>query len=99
MKAGRELDKYVAEYVMNWNGPFEKDMPHYSTNIADAWTVVEKIKETGYEVEIKDGFKAECSIYSQSTGRVVTIMRAETVPLVICMAALDLMVVENHETA
>lgn len=117
MKAGRELDALMAEYVMGWNWgdtgkgleglmPPDKHstfiltltfdssglwggMPHYSTNIADAWKVVEKmenthrfslhrtVKENGWQVIFWD-------IETDAHRSLV----AETAPLAICLAAL-----------
>lgn len=38
MKPGPELDKMVADKIMGYP---EKEIPHYSTEIAPAWKVVE----------------------------------------------------------
>lgn len=54
MKPGREVDALVAEKVMGWTisegfyyGPGERvpaNIPRYSTDIAAAWEVVEKMR-------------------------------------------------------
>ena len=64
----RELDAQIAEKIFGWvhidkftisgawqlPGGFQRiDCPHYSTNIADAWEVVEKMVELGHKVEIE----------------------------------------------
>ena len=61
MKAGRKLDALIAEKVMgfsshysNWKGKYVVDgkVPHYSTQIADAKQVLDKMIGNGYAVEI-----------------------------------------------
>jgi len=63
MPAGRELDTLVAERVMGWSPPRKPDqytwqapsgwrggveqIPAYSTSIAAAWEVVDKLAESG----------------------------------------------------
>ncbi len=63
MKAGRELDALIAEKVMGWKRgdiywhPYQfanpvdlTDTPKYSTSIADAWLVVEKMDQWSFDV-------------------------------------------------
>ena len=61
MKAGRELDALIAERVMGemWGvGPnLEDTLPHFSTQIADAWLVVDKLGEMGWYVTL---FRTRC---------------------------------------
>jgi len=104
LKAGRELDALVAEKVMgfwdvqmyegklvhgenNTNG-WPMQTPCYSTEIAAAWEVVEKV---GRATEIRWHPKAEqrvvvmIGVYDTPGG----VAEAETLPLAICLAALE----------
>lgn len=106
MKAGRELDALVAEKLMGLelvrhggnifykeqskHHPIELLLPEYSSFIAQAWLVVEKMKRDGMLVIIKaDGLR----IGDFSHGWTVLIdnhprVDADTAPLAICKAAL-----------
>lgn len=46
----REIDRLVAEKVMRYNlsGLSHLTIPYFSTNIADAWRVVEKMKRSNF---------------------------------------------------
>lgn len=63
MGAGRELDEKIATSLMSYEylpdhpthkwrqgNVYEFSPPRYSTDIADAWMVVEKMRERGYYV-------------------------------------------------
>jgi hypothetical protein len=96
MKAGRELDALIADKITNyvsltthWN-PIDEiygDLPHYSTNILDAWQVVEKLKAHPYlfifEMEVV--VDCDCAFHG-ATGSFRA--EAETAPLAICLASL-----------
>ena len=97
LKAGRELDALVAEKVMGlpgaavggWYNPNLLDgPPPYSTDIAAAWEVVEKLLELGWHVDIEDGW---CVIvYGGRDGKADSEMEVgETAPEAICLAALE----------
>jgi hypothetical protein len=92
----REIDKSIAklvEYVQlttAWN-PIDKiygELPHYSTNMSDAWKVVEYLRERDLFIDIitaRDGYRIEV-IHS---GRgVVHVEQGESVPKAICIATL-----------
>jgi hypothetical protein len=105
MKAGRELDALVAEKVMGivatttasanhpWlveGTPLKVPVPPFSTDIARAWQVVEKMHATGFEVSVntmQDWIeKCECIV---SKGVLLSVSaNAPTAPLAICLAAL-----------
>lgn len=103
MKPGRELDCLVAEKVMNkrvhfirpWGWLYaEQDVnrwtnvKHYSTDIAAAWEVRQRIHETigGTKISsVCDEFPEECQIWD---GRSYISVRSNTVPEAICRAAL-----------
>lgn len=88
----REIDALVADHVMGLSGPWGatflggKPLPHYSTDIAAAWEVVEKvgdIKLEGYRCV--DG----CFRWCVTTFDLDDIeIRADTAPMAICLAAL-----------
>jgi hypothetical protein len=100
MKAGSELDGLIAEKVMGWKedkyrgvmGWLEGHTFHSSfkpsTNIADAWQVVKRMKKKKYKVEIiGTPVKSFCSI-SDSNYEIAE-SEAETAPHAICLAAWD----------
>lgn len=115
MKPGRELDALVAEQVFDdhvekrfgsedtWyiNNPMPlRSLPHYSTSIADAWLVVEKMTKAAwlphiwvphepqllYRVELVYDWAGESSKRAFS--------EADTAPHAICLAALRAVGVE-----
>ena len=57
MPAGREMDSLIAKFVMKVDS--SHDVYKFSTDIADAWTVVEKMNsvkmdtDEGYQVKAK----------------------------------------------
>ena len=82
MEAGREMDAMIAERVMGWIKRRQTDIPHYSTDIAAAFAVVEEMDcgfiqwDVGiFEVELTK----EC---------ITGFATADTLPLAICRAAL-----------
>jgi hypothetical protein len=92
----REIDISIAKLVgyvsltTAWN-PIDKiygELPHYSTNISDAWNVVEYLRERNLFIDIITaigGYRIEV-IHS---GRgVVHVEQGESVPKAICIATL-----------
>lgn len=93
----------TGEDYMGWNGaPHEKN-PLYgprrgyfspSTDIADAWRVVEKLEELGWLITLYSqggcwsAFAEGCASDGATDGRNVWRKVAETAPLVICTVAL-----------
>lgn len=93
MKAGRELDALIAEKVMGWEKVWQPFFP--STEISDAWKVVEKCgkdfnvkyisHKKQYEAVVDYYFPAEKGKREfLSFGKAY----AETAPLAICKAIL-----------
>lgn len=86
----REIDALVAEKVMGFRRPSEKSISamlpfntwprHYSTSIADAWTVVEKIRDDNFNLE-EHGTHWKAHFGSEWAGD-------ESAPRAICIAAL-----------
>lgn len=101
LTAGRELDALVADKVMGRFGPQLKtiegmrSLPNYSTDIAAAWNVVERIlaiektKNTYLPVFSVQVAPDGCSAVLQvGMGCLEVMDNASTVPLAICRAAL-----------
>ena len=69
-------------------------VPHYSTDIAAAWQVVEKLRTEGFDFFIETrGSRSPCSVEVFRTGKTSSEFDtgeifADTVPLAICKAAL-----------
>lgn len=57
LKAGLELDQLVAEKVMGWRRvPQIAETPCYSTSIAAAWRVIDRMAVLGYHARIDTPF-------------------------------------------
>lgn len=74
------------------------DAPPYSTDIAAAWKVVERLKEAGHEIHVTNswpynrGSRWMCEVCSGNEATPNTIWhsaKADTAPLAICRAALS----------
>lgn len=117
MKPGRELDKLIAERVLGWvtllpgsNTQVGLFSP-YSTDIAAAWQVVEKLVDMGYVVSICWGPGGDGQRYASIQMQLDIALAAdlafrnprdmdavaETVPLAICLAALKAFNVEVED--
>jgi hypothetical protein len=86
MKPGKELDLLVAEKVMGFVGDYHPDVvpvypPQYSTDIAAAWQIVEKINMY---------FKLEkgSNLYQAEFGKCDWVA-STSAPYAICVAALQ----------
>ncbi|GED14021.1 BC1872 family protein [Aneurinibacillus migulanus] len=74
------------------NKETREPLPNYSTNIADAWKVLEKLIQLGAEINVGFYKQWDCSIdYPIGCNWLV---QAETAPLAICLAALKALGVE-----
>lgn len=114
MKPGRELDKLVAEKIFGWNLTFNvhrqewgqqhsdrfEPVPKYSTDIAAAWMVVERLNSKNISLKL-DNDPVNADEGSNSRGRewiaqfwnyggVSQYGQSETAPHAICLAALNL---------
>lgn len=94
MKAGRELDSLIHEKVFGQDPrqePYQRPdgamvypfVPEYSTDIAAAWQVVEKLTEGEFHLSRCYGGGWECELGAPY------ISFGETAPLAICLAALE----------
>ena len=97
MPAGREMDVLAHREIFNKScHSLDREilLPHYSTDIADAWLVVEKIKEylPGREIMIYfvlDKWCVGSLVQAPSTIEILDKLgEADTAPLAICRAAL-----------
>ena len=91
-RAGRELDALVAEKVMGW-APGERGTPTFSTSIAAAWQLVEKLRPRFYlslEVHLDHVNACFCphGEVFRSDGTHMYRGEAATAPHAICLAAL-----------
>jgi hypothetical protein len=96
MSAGRELDALVAVRVMefsDWwkkgNDPIPNYIPHFTTNLSDAFQVVDKLSKEQYPLTMDNNHwegHFDCGFYVDD----VTLIQAEapTAPEAICKAAL-----------
>jgi hypothetical protein len=101
MQAGRELDALVAEKVMGWKVKHMDvygwmyslpdrnrwtNVPHFSSNIADAWQVVEKARKDFGFIDILPYGSGYETVVRTLNGDIHT--KVETAPHAICLAAL-----------
>lgn len=99
LPAGAELDRLIHERVMGkyiisdsyWQGYYDDaGHGHYSTNIAHAWEVVERMRELGWTPTMSGmtgGGEWLVSFTAPASGQDVNVF-APTAPLAICRAAL-----------
>jgi hypothetical protein len=78
MPAGREMDVAIGYHVMDLVAPPEL-YPDYSTDISEAWKVVEKLHD--FDINRRHVFWL-CSFKGKEP------MQGDTAPLAICRAAL-----------
>lgn len=96
MKPGKELDALIAEKVTGWkpSGLLGKDHkyavkefyepPHYSTDIAAAWEVVDKIAPLDdFRLAFRNG-----EWFAEFSSMINQFAQAGTAPHAICLAAL-----------
>lgn len=115
LKAGRDLDRLIAEKVMgrkteilatsgNWLRftPEGITVPFYSTDIAAAWLVVERIlaiekaKETYLPVfSVQTSPTGSSAVLQVGMGCKVAAENASTAPLAICLTALKVLEVRR----
>lgn len=94
MKAGRELDILVAEKVMGWcwaTLSIDLGREFYpSTNMADAWEVVEKMHKGKFlfDISLSVGAGYTVRFFSRDKEIFHTASYVETAPHAICIAAL-----------
>jgi hypothetical protein len=96
MKAGIELDRLVAEHVMGWEYKWDGWITNYniwisdfspSTDMSDAWLVVEKIKGEDHFVNLYNTITKEWYCKVETTDK-KKFAYAETAPLAIVKASL-----------
>jgi hypothetical protein len=99
MKAGKELDRLVAEKVMGDMFANDPDThgangypPNYSTNIADAWLVIEKVISNNEFVYVNLSFDSVawiCEFCGDTTVGASGTLDNPSAPYAICLAALS----------
>lgn len=96
MSAGRKMDALIWFRVMHPEADPTRCAelsglgwvaPYYSTEIAAAWKVLEKVQEIG-SLQNFGGFGWRCEIHTASPGGRDCAGEADTAPLAICRAAL-----------
>ena len=90
LQAGHELDALVAEKVMGW-APGERGTPAFSTSIAAAWEVVEKMRADKLSVTLTgywEGSTGKWWVNVLDNVETVATVRTDTAPHAICLAAL-----------
>jgi len=107
MEAGRDLDALIATKVMGWQSAYgffrweqtppsggePRAVPRYSTDIAAAWQVVEKMRAVGHtvcidEFHLRDGTVLYGCYFHHLETDDEHYAEASTVPLAICYSAL-----------
>ncbi len=95
MNPGRQLDARIATAFDLWYPGDKSGCPAYSTEIAAAWQVVEKLKSQLWMLSLHDhgggqwfaGFAEHDGRYM--TNREAACRIADSAPLAICLAALE----------
>jgi hypothetical protein len=108
----RELDALIAERVMGWRvhdkreplvgvvfptlEAMETEIPHFSTDMSDAWAVVLRLKESWlWSIENDQGELNEWTVevlsitHELGSKRIRFLAEAPTAPHAICLAALQ----------
>lgn len=80
----RELDALCAEKVMGWTGDI---VPHYSTNIADAWLLVEAVSHY-VQLHGPNGYSEGWEVCVLREDKDPWTGEAKTAPMAITLAAL-----------
>ena len=99
MTEAEDGEPYIIWVRDDGNEGIEEPLPHYSTDIADAWKVVEKMKQLFWECDIFYGSKmpgCSCVFYETLNTKAYqeNHLFAETAPLAICRASLKAVGVE-----
>lgn len=108
MKPGPELDNLVAQYVFGrdilpsggiWNGASGYNVPAYSTDIKDAWLVIEAMINQGFYYRLGDGMHRSKDINVQdclfTNGKLTEQVWGVSAPDAICRAALLIVFGQN----
>ncbi len=84
LPAGRELDRAVGKRVM---GIEDRRVPEYSTNLLDAWKVIEKLNARGFWIRMESpSVRPEIQLIRSDGFQVAA--SGETPAHAICLAAL-----------
>ena len=94
LKPGPEFDALVVEKVMGWNQQsLKRPAPEFSTDIAAAWEVVEKLSKQWWVQIDQRGVGWFCDLTKRGVDEHLPnadrpVVYAETAPHAICLAAL-----------
>lgn len=96
MNPGRELDAKIHDKIFGqpgWyhfeHGVADESLPHYSTDIADAWLVVEKMKSKSFELFLHSTVHEEISAsFNDKRKDKYAEFKSKTAPHAISLAAL-----------
>lgn len=95
MNAGRDLDALVAKNVFGYIFA-EAFLDHYSTDIADAWKILERMIDRGFDAEVHAtrSMTNYFVVFVSTNGEQCWHEYGDTAPLTICLAALRALGVE-----
>jgi hypothetical protein len=89
-----EARRYLPDFRLmkppvEWREQWRRDLPHYSTDIAKAWLVVEKMREQAWRLDIGSYYQDHHG-WSACFDNYSTYFRSDapTAPRAICLAAL-----------
>lgn len=91
MDIGRELDELVGTVVMGLNLPHQSNARYYSTDIDEAWAVVEKILEDhNYKIVLEAKLQNGWYVYIKNDmgGNVTGLYEFKSAPEAICKISL-----------
>lgn len=90
------LSPPLTDEISNWTGMWNEKgiphyLPHYSTNISDAWEIVEKMRKDNdywFELTTDKSFSLDYRCYFQLDDNEFEAI-ASTAPMSICLVALE----------
>lgn len=106
-----KIDELIVEKVMGFQRDDYEDVPRYSSNLIDAWTVVDKINMFGdwsddiwtgpMELYHSNGLWSISYQKNSSMGgdphQIELVKNIESTPLAICLAVLKIMKIEDKD--
>ena len=100
MKAGRELDATIALTVMGMKSIEPENIPHYSTNIYDAYDILKKMQQLGWFCNVGSRIGDDGSLFYKvkfyQHGRECERFSV-SIPMSICIAAISVIKNEYFE--
>ena len=100
MKEGRELDAIIAVKIMGLKAIEPANIPHYSTNIFDAYTIISRLLRSGWFCKVSSRISDDGSLFYKANfhqhGRECERF-ATTIPMAICTSAMAVIKNEYFE--